>query len=220
MKKLLNDIKSWFVIAIIFTITLGFVWSIYAIVNNIWTNPNELEAYSWSVLTSQVWNKLISNQNVLSGSLVDLNTTISTLSWDIATKWIRWSSLVDTIHQVIIPSGSGLFNFYSTWVLLSRWVYIAYLNNMNDITVSPSKRINFRAEDVEWLERVISSRWSLTPNFGAVVNFDNWFTWFFVFKVLNDNDNKVLVRFRLRTNDNSTITSEWLSNFEYMRITD
>lgn len=40
--------------------------TIYASVNNIWTTPNELEVTSWSNLTSENWNKILSNQNYLS----------------------------------------------------------------------------------------------------------------------------------------------------------
>jgi hypothetical protein len=82
MRNLLKNIRFWVLIWISILVTLLMWWMIYAVINNVWTSPDELEAKSWDSLTSEAWNKILANQKALSGAISQLQ-----ISW--------WSTTIE-----------------------------------------------------------------------------------------------------------------------------
>ena len=84
METIIQKINSGFIFWLTALSTFIIWWLVYANLDNLWTDPESLKATDWGTLTSQAWNNVLSNQNVLSGSLQDTNTKVNTLSWRIS----------------------------------------------------------------------------------------------------------------------------------------
>jgi hypothetical protein len=107
--KLSESFKSWVVFWIWFLFILLLWWTIYALVNNEWTAPNELEATSWSILTSEKWNAILSNQNALSWALNNLPWTH--YSTDEIWTWNYWIDGKPIYRKVfILPNVNVSYN--------------------------------------------------------------------------------------------------------------
>lgn len=76
MKTFFHNLKGGFTFGFWVILMVLIAGTIYAGVNNIWTNPKELEASVWNSLTSEKWNKILSNQNILQNKQIELDNSI------------------------------------------------------------------------------------------------------------------------------------------------
>jgi hypothetical protein len=125
--KLLENIKWWLIFwfSALFIVILWL--SVYALVNDVWTTPDELEAHSWSVLTSEAWNKILSNQNALSGAIVNLSATQT---------FVAPANAIVAFYLETCPSGWNPADWSNSTPDL-RWTFIRWLNwnkNWRDIS--------------------------------------------------------------------------------------
>jgi hypothetical protein len=109
MKDILQNIKWWLVIGLSSFITLIIAWSIYALAKDVWTEPQSLEANPWTTLNSNSWNAILSNQNILSGSINNLPWThYSTGEIFSGNFWVNGEKIyMRTINFGKWPNGSS-----------------------------------------------------------------------------------------------------------------
>jgi hypothetical protein len=121
MKKSLENIKWGFLFGLTALITLILWWTIYALVNNIWTPPNNLEANPWNTLNSASWNAILSNQNALSWALNNLPWTH--YSTDEIWTWNYWINEKKIYRKVIAIPDSVIVAETPTglWVIIPDW---------------------------------------------------------------------------------------------------
>jgi hypothetical protein len=143
MKRYFQKFKEGIILGTWIFFALLLWWISYAIVNNIWTNPNSLEANPWNILTSENWNAILSNQNALSGALATLNWKVNTLSWqmsvinslwDLAFKDNIWSD--DILNNAITTEKLATNIFVKTSFSIDdstfhSWYYIRLWNSSN-----------------------------------------------------------------------------------------
>lgn len=132
-----TKIKEW----IIFSFTVVFIfllaWTIYAGVNNIWTEPNKLEASPNQELTADSWNKILSNMNAFSWAI----------SWWLAVP----SGWVLAFYRESCPEWWKAADGSNNTPDL-RWKFIRWLNNFNwDNWVLTGTGSDLDRGDTEWL---------------------------------------------------------------------
>lgn len=186
-----ETIKKSLVGWLVFSLTAVWVFVVYAItIWNTWTDPQELESSSWSILTSANWNKMLANMNSLNEKtnlvweqIVSTDTNTVTVSWlnynlNWPYEWVFELNLFDTSACLI----SVYFNWdistnYSSQQISSYSTGILSHNNTN----------NSSASVVAWSSTasfikstVLSSTIWLTPTWFIVSEFRrtdwNW-TW-------------------------------------------
>ena len=176
MKKFFENFKSWLSIWLGFLVMVSVGGTIYATVNNVWTEPTQLEAVSWTMITSDSWNKILSNQKY-----------ISTL---VAWLWEAPQNSVMAFASASCPSWWKAADGTNGTPDL-RWVFIRWAN---DFWTWPNNRDLDRSTAWSWVLtyqgdairnitwRVItnSAMWGFTWAFHSAWTSDWWYsnTWY------------------------------------------
>ena len=139
-------------IAFVSICSMLFWWIIYAGLTNTWTNPMELLASSWSNLSSENWNKVLSNQSILSEKIENLwwknYSTEETFTWD---YWIDWKK----IYMKVVPFSVAISTSWKLDVIDS-----SLSSNNFDII-----KTEFSAERSDWIHFVSITANPNTPFF-------------------------------------------------------
>ena len=90
IKHWLKKCLDWVIIWAWFSIAMFSISSVYWVLSNTWTDPSTLEASTWSVLSSQSWNSVLSNQKILYSSIQTQYSTNEKFTW---TYWIDWKPI-------------------------------------------------------------------------------------------------------------------------------
>lgn len=133
MKKFFENFKSWLSIWLGFLVMVSVGGTIYATVNNVWTEPTQLEAVSWTMITSDSWNKILSNQKY-----------ISTL---VAWLWEAPQNSVMAFASASCPSWWKAADWTNGTPDL-RWVFIRWAN---DFWTWPNNRDLDRSTAWSWV---------------------------------------------------------------------
>lgn len=208
MNKFFNKFRDWIIIWIWFLLTV-WVWT-YAYENYfVKIEPNFT---SWTELSSDTFNQVITNINELSKDLETANDTL-------ATKSDAWSDITTEEWTANIPNQIwAVLN--SETVVLSKWVYVwslRYLRwDIRDIDSTTNNGFSIRATG-EW---VTSQAFLFIYDITDPISRSNIQRSFF-FRVLNDNTE---VTFTITSWDTvrrlqkNTVESAFPSRFNYFKI--
>jgi hypothetical protein len=107
MNKILENIKSGFVIWFTALFVMITWWVIYATLSNTWTEPEEVS--TWNPLTAGLWNNTQSNIKNLWERVWGVENNLNTLSWTVAS--LQSSSNVPNVEwQVKFRN-----KYYKSW---------------------------------------------------------------------------------------------------------
>ena len=181
MEKFFSNFRSWLNIGLWFFTMLLIGGTIYASVNNIWTTPNELEVISWSNLTSENWNKILSNQNYLSWRIdwwlvmprwwvmaFNLETCPewwSEANWvdnalDLRGEFIRWLDKwrwLDPDNRVLASTQKDSFQgHYHNFYIWETSAEHNHLRNQNQIASAHNAGSRYLQSETTWMQDIIN----------------------------------------------------------------
>ena len=162
-QNILYGFSFWLTAWLTILLTISLAWVIYAQVNNVWTNPTDLEAITWNSLTSTSWNKILSNQKYLSETMAWLweapqNSVMAFASTSCPSWWkaADWTNGTPDLRGVFIRwannFGTGNSNRDSDRAAAWSWVLTYQDDAIRNITWYA--RWNFlssAATDVWWV---------------------------------------------------------------------
>lgn len=167
-------LKSWILFWFWFIFTILMWIKIYAIVDDIWTNPTDLIAVEWTKLTSENWNKVLSDLNYLNtefnilknsnNSLKEkiniLENSNNSLDWAIP-SWMTvafntacpdWWTLNTSLQDRFIVWAWKTYALWNTWwnptITWTVWntaLTVAQMPNHNHPSAIPSTATTFYA---------------------------------------------------------------------------
>ncbi|EKD66146.1 MAG: tail collar protein [uncultured bacterium (gcode 4)] len=130
MKSIKNTLIHWSLMAVSFFLTLWLIFMVYAGFTSL------TPVWTWSGLTANAWNQMITNLNDLDWRVTSLNSTVTSLS--IIPKWA-----VIAYNWTVCPSWWSEANWVNvpTWTSWSvtlnlRWEFIRWLDNWRWVDVS------------------------------------------------------------------------------------
>lgn len=184
MKNIFENVK-WGAIFWITALVVMILWrSVYASVNNNWTNPNDLQATSWSPLTASWWNAILSNQNALSGAINDIQTQINTLptswlpSWVVVSGWKAFAT--DTTKRTWFDANKYCWNL--TTISQTIWIWrIASLSELLSIYKNKSGLISLALQSGNYWSDTFYHGYAAYSGYDGnrVVNMSNGSTWYY-----------------------------------------